>query len=166
MLQSRFGFAIASLVMIFVLLSVLLFFLFPTLIVLDASRIPVFVYFSMLFFLFIWYWITFGMLRQHTVKIELNESEITVRSFLGLGKKRIYPLSGFDGYSEFVVPPWNRHRKAVYLYREGKPAIKIHGHYLKNYEELAAFVAARVPNSGSRQFSQLQEIRDAFKSLQ
>jgi hypothetical protein len=165
MLHSRFRFAIAAPVLIFVLLTGLLFVLFPVMMYLDAGRIPVFVYFSLLAFGFIWLWIAFGMLRQHTVTIQLDETTITVGSFLGWGKKRSYHLSEFTGYSVLAVPPWNRHREAVYLHRNGKPPVKLHGHYLENYEELAAFVAARVPDSGPRTFSQLDEVKDAFKRL-
>jgi hypothetical protein len=163
MLHSRFRLAIAAPVLLFVLLTVLLTVLFPYLIYVDASRIPILIYCSIGVFAFIWAWITFGMLRQHTVSVELNETTIILRSFIGWGKKRTYPLAAFDGYSIVAVPPWNRHREAVYLHRAGKPDLRLHGHYLLNYEEIKAFVTARVPFSGEQQFRQLDEIKDAFK---
>ncbi len=87
----------------FILFTGLLVFSFSKL--LSIKKIPSF---GVLIFLgllvFFWIWIFFGEIRTKAVKVRIGMNNIIVSQYLGLGRKKIFNLSEFDGFKISLLP--------------------------------------------------------------
>ena len=57
----------------------------------DMRRVGAYLFF--VFFLFIWVWLVFGELRTKIIKAAIDNTQITVSGFFGLGARKYYLLA-------------------------------------------------------------------------
>ena len=129
----------------------------------EKSNLPPFEIFVFLTFLiFAWIWVSFGELRTKAVKVYIDEGGVTVSTYLGLGRKRVYSFSQFDGLETALLLSKYDTYEYLYLIENGKKVIKLSQFYHSNYDELKKGLSIKVPNLGQKRFSYIQEIKEIF----
>lgn len=114
-------------------------------------------------FLFTWLWLFFGELRTKIIKVEVHETQIIVSNYIGLGAKKAYQFSEFDGFETCLLPTRSATYEYLYLIANGKKIIKLSEYYHSNYAELKSALEKKVRNRGQQEFSLTQEIREIFE---
>ena len=120
----------------------------------------VFVFFAL--FIFTWIWLVFGELRTKVIKVEIEDKEVTVSNYIGLGAKRVYYLSQFDGLETVLLPSKYDTYEYLYLIKDGKKVVKLSQFYHSNYVDLKNTLTDKVKNLGQKDFSFLQELKEIF----
>ena len=113
-------------------------------------------------FIFVWIWLVFGELRTKVIKVQINNSEILVGNFFGMGAKNRYDISQFDGFETSLLPSKYDTYEYLYLIKNGKKVVKISQFYHRNYTDLKKAVTENIQNLGQRNFSLLREIKEIF----
>lgn len=126
----------------------------------DISPLPIFVFFS--FFGFFWIWLVFGELRTKIIKVEIEGNQISVANYLGLGPKKIFNLSQFDGLQTAILPSKYDTYEYLYLIKDNKKVIKLSQFYHSNYAELKSALTRKVHFLGEQPYNLLQEIKEIF----
>lgn len=129
----------------------------------DKPHIPslgVFIFFAL--FLFAWIWLVFGELRTKIIKAEIQEREIIITNYLGLGKKKVYNLSQFEGFETALLPSKYDTYEYLYLIQNGKKIVKLSQFYHSNYHDLKLVLADKVQNLGKKGYSLLPEVKEIF----
>jgi hypothetical protein len=120
----------------------------------------VFVYLAL--FGFTWLWLVFGELRTKVIKVQIQEGEIIVSNYFGLGSKKKFYLSQLDGLETVLLPSKYNTYEYLYLIENGKKAIKLSQFYHKNYNDLKNSLTRQVQNFGQKDFSFIQELKEIF----
>ena len=111
---------------------------------------------------FMWIWLFLGELRTKAIQVKIEDEQITVKSFLGFGIKRSYPLSEFDGMETALLPSKYDTYEYLYLVKNGKKLIKLSEFYHRNYPDLKEALLNKVPYMGEKDFTLLQELKEIF----
>ena len=131
--------------------------------IVDHNQIPpIGVMVFLLLFVFVFIWILFGELRTKVVVAEIENDVITITNYLGIGHKKTYMLSQFEGYETSVLP--SRYDKYEYLYliENGRKCIKLSEYYHKNYFDMKFYISKSVRNMGQKKFSYITELKEIF----
>ena len=153
----RIFFPIALLVLItgFIIIS-------SKLILNDIKNATLIVYLVIAFSIFLWIWLFFGELRTKVIKITIEEHEIIVSNYFGLQAKKVYLLSGFDGFKTSLMPARYQTYEFLYLMANDKKVIKLSGYYHKNYDDLKARLSLSLKDLGDEKFSLFSEVKEIF----
>lgn len=126
----------------------------------SLPPLGIFVFLAFLIFALIW--IIFGELRTKVIKVRIEGDEVTVVRYLGLGTKRIYSLSQFDGLETALLPPRYDTYEYLYLIEHGKKVVKLFQFYHGNYADLKNNLTGKLRNLGQKGFSYIQEFKEFF----
>lgn len=85
-----------------------------------------------------------------------------VANYVGLGTKRIYNLSQFDGFETALLPSRYDTYEYLYLIENGKKVVKLSQFYHSNYADLKNALTGKVRNLGQKGFSYIQEFKEIF----
>ncbi len=107
-------------------------------------------------------WLIFGELRTKVVKIEIDEKGISLSNYCGLGTKKVYTFSDFDGFETTLLPSKYNTYESLYLISNGKKVIKLSEYYHSNYADLKATLAKSLQYLGQKRFSLTREIKEIF----
>jgi hypothetical protein len=160
-LESKFKPWINILTGLFILFTGLLIFSFSQL--LSIEKIPSF---GVLIFIgllvFFWIWIFFGEIRTKAVKVSIEMNNIIVSQYLGLGRKKIFNLSEFDGFKISLLPSEYDTYEFLYLMMNDKKIVKLSEFYHRNYSELKTVLAKKVTYLGNEKLNILNELKEIF----
>ena len=126
----------------------------------DMPRVGAYLFF--VFFLFIWVWLVFGELRTKIIKAAIDNTQITVSGFFGLGARKYYLLAQFDGFETALLPSRYDTYEYLYLMKNGKKIVKLSQFYHSNYAELKSDLTNKIKNLGRKKMNLLQEIKEIF----
>ncbi len=124
----------------------------------PSFRIIVFI----IFFAFAWVWLVFGELRTKIVKVEIKGDQISVANYLGIGSKKVFSFSQFEGLQTAILPSKYNTYEYLYLIKDNKKAIKLSQFYHRNYAELKSALTDKVRNLGQQPYSLIQDIKEIF----
>lgn len=160
-LQSRFNFWAFFLVALLLLVTGLL--AFVTAKLLERPNLPHFgVFLFLALFIFVWIWLVFGELRTKVVKVNIEDEGIITSNYIGLGTKRVYSFSQFEGLETALLPSKYNTYKYLYLIENGRKVVKLSQFYHSNYHDLKNALTVKVRNLGQIKFSNIQEIKEIF----
>ena len=126
----------------------------------SLPPLGIFVFIAFLIFALIL--IIYGELRTKVIKVRLEGDEVIVANYLGLGTKRIYNLSQFDGLETALLPSRYDTYEYLYLIKNGKKVVKLSQFYHSNYADLKNTLTGKVRNLGQKGFSYIQEFKEIF----
>ncbi len=113
-----------------------------------------------IFLVFILTWLVYGELRTKAIKIEISEYEIIKSGYLGLGPKKKFMLSDFDGYQIAILSTEYTSYEYLYLMINKKKVIKISEFYHVNYDEIKKLLLKKISKSGEKQFSLIRKLKE------
>jgi len=113
-------------------------------------------------FLFFWIWIVFGELRTKALKVTIQANSIVVSRYLGMGPKRRFDLSEFDGFKTSVLRSKYEAYEFLYLMAADKKIIKLSNYYHKNYFELKNEIAQNINYLGNERLNLISELKEIF----
>jgi hypothetical protein len=146
-----------------ILVTGLLYFIFSKGIFNSIENPPTAVYVFTGVFLIVWTWLVFGELRTKAISVTLDNDLITTSNFLGLGGKRIFDLTEFDGFTTSLLPSKGGTYEYLYLIKDNKKVIKLSEFYHKNYFELKHVLSKRVKFMGNKPFNMLTELKEIYQ---
>lgn len=126
----------------------------------DIPTLGVFIFITL--FVFIWIWLAVGELRTKVIKVELDSNQISASNYFGLGTKKLYSFSEFEGFQTALLPSKYSTYEYLSLVKDGKKVIKLSQFYHSNYSDLKHALIGKVPNLGQRGYTLLQEVREIF----
>jgi hypothetical protein len=94
--------------------------------------------------------------------VRIEGEEIIVSNFLGLGAKRVYILSQFDGFETALLPSRYNTYEYLYLIENGRKAVKLSQFYHSNYADMKIALISKVRNLGQKGFNYIQEVKEIF----
>lgn len=160
-LHSRFRFWAYLPVALLLLVTGLLMFAAERLI--EGPNLPTFgIIVFLALFIFVWIWLVFGELRTKVVKVHIEDDEVIVSNYLGLGAKKVYRFSQFDGLETALLPSKYDTYEYLYLIENGRKVVKLSQFYHSNYSDLKNTLTGNVRNLGQKGFSYLQEVKEIF----
>jgi hypothetical protein len=108
-------------------------------------------------------WLFWGEFRTKMIKVEIDGDVISVRKFGGLGKKRDFLFSEFDGFKTSLQPYGARGiLEYLYILNGNRKTIKISEAYHSNYHDLKVAIGLKIPNLGNEDFSFSDEFKEIF----
>lgn len=113
-------------------------------------------------FVFFWIWIFFGELRTKAITVSLNSNHITVRRYFGLGRKKVFHLTDFDGYRTSTLSSEYQTFEFLYLLAGKRKVVKLSEFYHKNYPDLKSAFSGKLKNLGNEKFSLIREVKEIF----
>ena len=114
------------------------------------------------FLIFALIWIIFGELQTKVIKVRIEGEEVIVANYMGLGIKRIYILSQFDGLETALLPSRYDTYEYLYLIENGKKVVKLSQFYHSNYADIKNTLTGKVRNLGQKGFRYIQEFKEIF----
>jgi hypothetical protein len=114
-------------------------------------------------FAFIPVWLIFGEFRTRTVSVWIEGDTIMMTNYLGLGIRKTYSFSEFDGFNTVALPSRYDEFEYLFLLKNGKRLISISEFYHSNYKELKAGMKGKVRNLGRIKYSFVAEFKDIFR---
>ena len=127
------------------------------------AKIPLMVSLPLtLFCLFFVVWLIYGELRTKALKVYIEDNNITVSRYGGLGFKKHYKFSDFDGYQITILPSTYDQFEFLYLMINGKKKIKISEFYHTNYAEMKEYIIRKTTFAGEEDFDLLRELKEIF----
>lgn len=160
-LHSRFKFWAFFIVALLLLVTGLL--TFVTAKILERPNLPPFgVFVFLALFIFVWIWLIFGELRTKVVKVNIEGEEVIISNYMGLGTKRVYCFSQFEGLETALLPSKYDTYEYLYLIENGKKVVKLSQFYHSNYDDLKNALTGKVRNLGQKGFSYIQEVKEIF----
>jgi hypothetical protein len=159
--KSKFNSWVIILAVLFILLTGLVITSFAVFISSESFPSPGIISFLALL-LFTWTWMLFGELRTKAVKVSIGKNNIIVSHYLGLGKKKTYSLTMFDGFKTSLLPSEYNTYEFLYLMVNNKKTIKLSQFYHQNYTELKKVLSKNVKCLGNEQFNIIRALREIF----
>lgn len=127
------------------------------------AKIPLMVSLPLtLFCLFFVVWLIYGELRTKAIKVYIEDNGIAVSRYGGLGFKKHYKFSDFDGYQITTLPSTYQEFEFLYLLINGKKKIKISEFYHTNYVEMKEYIIRKTTFAGEEDFDLLRELKEIF----
>lgn len=97
------------------------------------------------------------------LKVEIDGDVISVRKFGGLGEKRDFLFSEFDGFKTSLQLYIGRgNLEYLYILNGKRKTIKISEAYHSNYRDLKVAIGLKIPNLGNEDFSLGDEFKEIF----
>lgn len=99
-------------------------------------------------------------IKAKAIKITIDDNAITVRNFLGFGKKTVtllYDINGF--YTSQIRSRYSRF-EYIYIMKDTKKIAKISNQYHTNYTEMEAFIRGRLLYLGAINTNVITEFID------
>ena len=84
-------------------------------------------------------------------------------AYVGLGRKRIYRLTEFDGFNTIILPSRYDQFEYLYLMKNGKRMVKMSEFYHSNYYDLKSAIRGKVLNLGELEYNFIREIKEMFR---
>jgi len=109
-----------------------------------------------------WIFLFYGELRTKAISFTIDPESITIRRYWGLGKKKEYSLSCFDGFKTSLLRSNAGTYEYLYLMIGDKKIVKISAYYHRNYLEIKKFLNHHIKNLGFEPFSLIDEIKEIF----
>ena len=107
--------------------------------------------------------LTWGELRTKAVKVLIDNSSITKKSFLGFGTKTTYKFSQIGGFSTSNVSSKSGTYEYLYIIVNDKKVIKLSEFYHGNYKELKSdLMRKNIKNLGIEHWSFITETKEIF----
>ena len=129
----------------------------------GKSAIPLLAFIIyMIILLFTWTWLVFGEFRTKAIKVEIENKVISVSNYYGLGSRKVYSFSQFNGFETALLPTRYDTYEYLYLVENDRKVVKISEFYHKNYLELKNIIASNCNNLGLKKFRMAQEVREIF----
>jgi len=113
-------------------------------------------------FIFTWIWVLFGELRTKVIKVYIEDEELIVSNYWGLGAKRVYNISQLYGYETALLRSRYDTYEYLYLIKNGKKVVKLSQFYHSNYGLMKQTLSGKIRNLGQKRFSYIQEIKEIF----
>jgi hypothetical protein len=108
-------------------------------------------------------WLFWGEFRTKIIKVAIDGDAISVRRFGGLGIKKTYSFSEFDGFVTSLQPYGALGvMEYLYLMKGKRKVIKLSQFYHKNYAELKAAIHEKSKYLGDGDFSFIDELKEIF----
>lgn len=105
----------------------------------------------------------FALLRRRANALTITSDTITVQNFLGLGKRKSYLLSGFDGFETEMAPSKLGEFEQLILVPSRGQIIVLSAFYHKNYQELKVHLERHLRNLGRRPYSTLADLKSMLR---
>lgn len=105
------------------------------------------------------------LLREMKFKwnaIEINDKELIVKPFLGLGPARRINFSEVTGFNRSWEPSKTSDGLAIYIYVDNKRAIEISDAYCKNFQEVYDELKIKIRELGDEDFKIFKNVFNAF----
>jgi hypothetical protein len=117
-------------------------------------------YFVLFFFALVAYWIISEM-RKRLTTISIDNQNIQVGSFYGLGAKKLYDYTELDGFITSQIPVlYSTTYEYLYLIKGGKKVAVVSDFYHSNYAALKLALSDKVVFLGDRPFKMSTEIKE------
>jgi hypothetical protein len=108
-------------------------------------------------------WLFWGECRTKMIVVTVDGDILSVRRFGGLGRKQIYLLSGFDGFTTSQQSYGARGiLEYLYLKKGATKVVKLSETYHQNYQVLKAVISSRTKDLGIESFSFVDEVKEIF----
>ena len=145
------------------LVTGLLYFIFSKGVFNSTENPPNAVFVFAILFLIVLTWLVFGELRTKVISVTIDNDLITTANFLGLGAKRKFDFTEFEGFTTSLLPSNSGTYEYLYLLKDNKKVIKLSEFYHKNYFELKQVLTKRVKFLGDKPFNMLTEIKEIYR---
>ena len=170
MLKSRFRYWVVLPVVLMVMLStwcvmwcrVVIYFIFSSIDMSDFG-VSMLIFLTAIFLIFVWIWIVFGELRTRAVVVVIEKKTITSTNFLGLGTKKEFDFSEFDGFITVMLSSESGDYEHLYIFKSNKRIISLSEYYHSNYTELKRAIREKVRFNGDKPTSIMSEIKNIFQ---
>lgn len=113
--------------------------------------------------LFIWLVMVWGELRLKIHQIYFTTNGIEFRSFLGIGKKRVYSYDVITGFTIGLQPAYPFPYESITLMRNEKKLLRISQFYFRNYKEIKLLITERFASCQIQKFSLRKAITEIFE---
>lgn len=145
-----------------IVLALIITLMAPFLIYMSANLPAAGLFLPFLYVLFvIYFWLTEFRTRAHFVVIE--EHRISLRSYFGLGSKKIFRYSDFDGFITSQQPGRLGTKEFIFLIRENRREVCISQFYHGNYKALKKGVENKVRFMGEKEYKWGYEYKQMFR---
>ena len=107
--------------------------------------------------------LTWGELRTKAVKVYLDNSSITKKSFIGLGTNTTYKFAQISGFIISNVSSKSGTYEYLYIIVNDKKVIKLSEFYHGNYKELKSdLMRKNIKNLGIEHWSFIKDTKEIF----
>ena len=162
MIRSGFRFRAFLPLILVILVTGLLCFLFSRIFVTGHQPSPV-GYFFICISLFTWTWLVFGELRTKAISVTLDNGSITTTNFFGLGVKRQFGFKDFDGFKTCLLPSNAGTYEYLYLVKRNRKVVKLSEFYHRNYDEFKYVFQQKLKFFGREPFNIVTEVSEIFQ---
>ncbi len=91
-----------------------------------------------------------GELRTKAIVVYVDRNSVTVKPFLGLGRKKTYKIEDLSGYKLSILSSRGGAYEYFYLIVEEKKVVKLSEFYHQNYRELKTeLIRKNIKNLGT-----------------
>lgn len=106
--------------------------------------------------------ILYTTLRTKVITVSINETEISVKRFLGLGPEKKYRIKDLDGFHLSKVEIKRGYYDCIYIIYKNKKVAKISNFYHDNYDYFLNRVEDHLKDLGFTESDFITELKDAF----
>ena len=129
-----------------------------------SPNAPIYIiYFVIGLFIFLFVHILFGEIRTKAISLSIEKNLIIKKSWLGLGKGKVFKNNYFDGYNISILCSRGGCYEYLYLTKNGKKTIKISEFYHVNYSDVKNIIHKKFNFNGNVDFCIIDEITETFK---
>jgi hypothetical protein len=115
-----------------------------------------------LFLLFvIFFWLTVFRTRAH--KLTIDDKNIIVNKYFGLGKSKMYDISKLDGFVTTFESGKLGVSEFLFILENGKRVACISSFYQSNFDELKEILKRKIPDLGEKEYSSKEERAEVLR---
>lgn len=125
-----------------------------------TTAIYICLYFVLFFFVLVTYWII-TEIRKKLITVSIQSSTMLVGAFYGIGSKKIYDYTEFDGFITTQVPVlYAATYEYLYLIKGDKKIVILSDFYHRNYAALKLVLGDKLVFLGDQPFNMSSEIKE------
>lgn len=103
---------------------------------------PILFFIKCLFFFFIWFALFWGELRTKIISVDIENHEIFVKRYCGLGITQVYRVEQIDGFKTSILSSRGKRYECLYLMITDKKIAEVSEFYHSNYKDLKKQIIA------------------------
>ena len=107
-------------------------------------------------------WLFFGEFRNKMIKVELDDTFVTIKKFGGLSSGKKYLYQELDGFKTSILSLSATDNEYLYFIQDGKKIGKLSGFYHKNYIDMKNEIESKLKDLGFEKFSYTDELKEIF----
>ncbi|MVN23470.1 hypothetical protein [Mucilaginibacter arboris] len=107
-------------------------------------------------------WLFFGEFRTKMIKVELEDTFLTIRKFGGLSSTKKYLYKDLNGFKTSILRSSAGNNEYLYFMQDGKKIGKISDLYHKNYLTMKKEIELKLKDLGFETFSYADELKEIF----